>query len=187
MVEIKNEKILSCEKFIVTKEKQKYRYYLSREWGVDSGSKKCLVAIMLNPSHASYLRGDGTVDFLMEFFDKKGFNKMIVLNLFAYKTTKPEELINLDDELEKKNEIKSYLDEANEIFVGWGINKELCRENSTFKNMFENKTNKLLKVLKNKQYKHKAYCFKNSKGHKPMHPSKYNKVWEYTSFFNDDL
>ncbi|MCW6076607.1 DUF1643 domain-containing protein [Clostridium sporogenes] len=183
MIEIKNGKIITCEKFIVNKKKEKYRYYLSREWGEDVTSKKCLVAVMLNPSHASYLRGDGTVDFLMEFFDKKGFRKLIVLNLFSYRTPKPEKLMNLDNKLEKNNELERYFNEADEIFVGWGKNENLCKANPNFKNMFDKKVDEVLKILQNKKYRDKTSCFKNKKGDKPMHPSKYRKGWEYTEFF----
>ncbi len=70
-----------------------YRYYLSRVWE-DSAEK--LVFVMLNPSTADAEADDPTIRKCIGFARRFGFGGIEVVNLFAYRATKPEALRDPD-------------------------------------------------------------------------------------------
>ncbi len=96
-----------------------YRYRLWREWrlhpapaqwdmwvddtgkpvvdgaGHQLGEPKSCVFIMLNPSTADGAQDDPTIRRCVSFAKAWGYDRLDVLNLFAYRTTKPEELLAL--------------------------------------------------------------------------------------------
>ena len=103
-----------------------YRYSLIREWDVHN--PKNVVFIMLNPSTADDEKEDQTTKVCIEFAKRRGFGSMQIVNLFAYRSTDPDELkkINNYNKMVGKRNIefiKSALDEADEkIIVAWGEN-----------------------------------------------------------------
>lgn len=66
-----------------------YRWVLSRDWG--NGRPRC-AWIMLNPSTADHRVDDPTIRRCETFSRDWGFAGMDVVNLFAYRATKPTEL-----------------------------------------------------------------------------------------------
>lgn len=68
---------------------RKYRYWLMRRWSADKSSA---TFIMLNPSMADELVDDPTIRRCIGFAKYLGFDSIEVVNLFAYRATKPEEL-----------------------------------------------------------------------------------------------
>lgn len=68
-----------------------FRYRLGREWTED-GARKPLVFVMLNPSTADAEQDDATIRRCVRFADAQGFGAIDVVNLFAYRATKPEDL-----------------------------------------------------------------------------------------------
>ena len=74
----------------------KHRLYLKRRWFVNTqDGKDCLLWVMLNPSIASGTEDDMTVRKCIEFSKRLGFGAMLVVNLYTYITTKPDNLFNL--------------------------------------------------------------------------------------------
>lgn len=65
-----------------------YRYRLWRRWGW--GPR--MVWVMLNPSTADASVDDPTIRRCMGFARREGFDAIDVINLFAYRATKPSEL-----------------------------------------------------------------------------------------------
>jgi len=66
-----------------------YRYSLGRRW---TPGEKLLVVIGLNPSTADATQDDPTIRRCVGFAKRWGFGGLLMLNLFAYRATDPEEL-----------------------------------------------------------------------------------------------
>lgn len=66
-----------------------YRYTLSRIW---DANLPLLVFIMLNPSTADGEKDDPTIRKCIGFAQRWGFGGFIVVNLYAYRATKPQSM-----------------------------------------------------------------------------------------------
>lgn len=78
-----------------------YRYELRRE--ISDLKNKCLF-IMLNPSTADAAKDDNTIRRCMGFARTWGFGELIVINLFAFRATKPIMLKKVADPIGEHNE-----------------------------------------------------------------------------------
>ncbi len=72
----------------VLSEDERYRYHLCRWWG----DGRRVVFVMLNPSTADADVDDPTVRKCMGFARRWGFDGIDVVNLYAFRATKPEKL-----------------------------------------------------------------------------------------------
>lgn len=77
-----------------------YRYSLVRRW--DEGARS-LVFIMLNPSTADADIDDPTIRRCMGFAKREGFGGIVVVNLFAFRATKPADLWKADNPIGPEN------------------------------------------------------------------------------------
>lgn len=75
----------------VLDETRTYRYSLWRRWRDCSPSEMC-VFIGLNPSKADERSDDLTITKCIGFAERWGFGGLVMLNLFAFRTTYPTEL-----------------------------------------------------------------------------------------------
>lgn len=87
----------------------RYRYRLWRKWcssdvfpGLDGkgdqlGNPLTCVFVMLNPSTADGGHDDPTIRRCVAFAKRLGFDRLEVVNLFAYRATNPSELLALND------------------------------------------------------------------------------------------
>ena len=66
-----------------------FRYILTRRWAEDSAA---LVFVMLNPSTANAQVDDPTIRRCIGFAKSAGFGGIAVVNLFAFRATKPADL-----------------------------------------------------------------------------------------------
>jgi len=66
-----------------------YRYALWREW---DEQRPTVLFIALNPSTADHRRDDPTIRRCMRFACDWGFGRLVVANLFAYRTSEPARL-----------------------------------------------------------------------------------------------
>lgn len=111
------------DKFIestaIFSEDKQYRYVLTRRW--EEGDKSILW-IMLNPSKADQYKLDPTLTRCLRFSQKFGYNKMIVCNLFALRSTNPKALYTHEEPIgsENLNYILHEAQEASKIVLGWG-------------------------------------------------------------------
>ena len=96
-----------------------YRYLLWREW--DSQSKT-ISFIMLNPSRADAQVNDPTITRCIKFAKSWGYGRLEVVNLFAYRTSKPSLLKQATEPIGRDNDryiIKSVL-KSDRIILAWG-------------------------------------------------------------------
>jgi hypothetical protein len=102
-----------------------YRYRLGREWDV---SLPRLTFIMLNPSTADATLDDPTIRRCMGFAKREGKGGIYVYNLYAFRATKPTDMLNAADPVGPEN--NRMLEEAfgyaitthTPLVAAWGAN-----------------------------------------------------------------
>lgn len=133
----------------------RYRYRLWREWrgtatdenwlwlegdkpgsiaadgaGAPLGTPKSVLFIMLNPSTADAEVDDPTIRRCVGFAKGWGYDRLEVVNLFAYRTKSPAELLALgdaDDPVGPQNSsVIRHLIEGRKEFFGGGVDKIIC-------------------------------------------------------------
>jgi hypothetical protein len=111
---------MTVHRSAVISECGKYRYLLSRRWATGP----VLAFIMLNPSTADGFVDDQTVRKCIVFAKRFGFNGIEVVNLFAYRATKPADMLAAADPVGPEN--NAYVDAvtllANDFVCAWGTN-----------------------------------------------------------------
>lgn len=121
----------------------RYRYFLWREWhgthdpknwewiygkdgdGNPLGQPKACVFIMLNPSTADGDVDDPTIRRCVSYAQRWKYERLEVVNLFAYRTTKPNEMLALnhdDDPVGSRNQeyFDRIIESAGIIICAWG-------------------------------------------------------------------
>ncbi len=98
---------------------ERYRYLLTREWSEGSGF---LGFVMLNPSTADAREDDPTIRRCIGFAKTWSYRGIMVANLFAFRATKPEELVKADDPVGVANDkfLQTVLDRCNLTIAAWG-------------------------------------------------------------------
>lgn len=74
-----------------------YRYYLERRWNDAPEDYPAMTFIMLNPSTADAHSDDPTIRKCRGIAERNRFYRLIVLNLFAYRSAYPEDLCHVPD------------------------------------------------------------------------------------------
>lgn len=99
----------------------RYRYQLTREWG--TGRAVCFV--MLNPSTADASIDDPTIRRCIGFAKRLGGSKLVVVNLFAYRSTDPSALSAQEDPEGEDNQhwIDTSVNGSSTVAAGWGVLK----------------------------------------------------------------
>lgn len=109
----------------------KYRYSLTRDWG--EGDQGLVLWVMLNPSTADALNDDATIRRVVNFSKLWGFEAAAVVNLYAYRATKPSDLWVAAkqgvDIIGPKNDkwIQKEMYHAQRIICAWGNNADFHR------------------------------------------------------------
>lgn len=98
---------------------KQYRYTLTRTWDEELPR---IVFIMLNPSKATAEISDPTVSRCLERAKRLGFGSLTVLNIFAYRSTNPQDLYKLDDPVGPENDwaITAAIKAGSTVICGWG-------------------------------------------------------------------
>lgn len=100
----------------------RYRYLLWRELGAGPP----LTYVMLNPSTADGTLDDHTIRCCIRYAKREGAGKMLVVNLFAYRTSEPTVLVAAaragDDVVGPENDavVWTALTEAETVVFAWG-------------------------------------------------------------------
>lgn len=78
--------------------------------------------IMLNPSVADLENCDPTLDKCIKIAQHNGYGSIAVVNLFSYRTPKPENLLAVQERNHPRNLeiVKAAIDEADRIVAAWG-------------------------------------------------------------------
>lgn len=107
---------------------RRYRYNLTREWGGEGG-RVCW--IMLNPSTADGEKDDATIRRCIDYSQRWGYSSLVVVNLFAYRSTDPRHLrrrLMFGDDIVGPDNDEWITKEAkaSELLVAaWGVNGRL--------------------------------------------------------------
>lgn len=103
-----------------------YRYTLTREWG----DGPTLVVIMLNPSTADELLDDPTVAGMIKRAQAWGYGRLVVLNLFAWRSTDPRALKTVSYPVGLSNDARIVTEAAKAAMVicAWGSASPLVPE-----------------------------------------------------------
>ena len=96
-----------------------YRYFLSRRISINHG---VCTFILLNPSTADEVRNDPTIRRCIGFVREWGYSILVVVNLFAYRTTNPKELRIMRDPIGPENDrfVLNAAQNTNCLVAGWG-------------------------------------------------------------------
>lgn len=95
-----------------------YRYSLRRAWGPGP----MVAFIGLNPSTADALQDDPTIRRCIGFARDWGYDALVMLNLFAYRSTDPKGLLDADDPIGPANDyvIDAVCQQAGLVVEAWG-------------------------------------------------------------------
>lgn len=66
-----------------------YRWWLFRRWAAEG---PLIIWIMMNPSTADHTKNDPTILKIIRYAKRWGFGGVLVLNIYAFRTSKPENL-----------------------------------------------------------------------------------------------
>ena len=146
------DKIMEVIKNAVLSGDRKYRYALWRIWDTDS---QAVMFICLNPSTADEFIDDPTLTRCINFAKSWGFGGVITANLFAYRTTYPQELKNVKNPVGIQNDkwLKSLAGSAGLIVGGWGNH-----------GVFMGRSKAVAGLISN------IYCLDRNKTGQPAHP-----------------
>lgn len=103
---------------------RKYRYTLWRTWGdlFDKPSNDYVAFCCLNPSTADETVDDNTVRRCINFARDWGYRWFVMLNLFAFRSTNPKDMLKCDEPIGAEND-KHILDVtkgAKIVVAAWG-------------------------------------------------------------------
>ncbi len=151
--------LLDCKNTAVYSPCEKYRYFLERIW---DASKPPLVMLMLNPSTATELQNDPTVERCERRARQNGYGGLQVLNIFSYRSTDPQNLKKVFDPVGQYNDffIRLILKQNasfNNIVCGWGTH-----------GIINNRERRIFDLFKKENLEPKAFKWTKS-GH-PQHP-----------------
>lgn len=140
------------EKSAILSADRKYRYVLTRIW---DETKPTVVFIGLNPSTADEEADDKTIRKCIGYAKRWGYGKLIMANLFAFRSTDPSLLKRLEDPVGPDNDsyIQKCVSESNLVIACWGNHGKLL-----------NRDKVLMDSLPN------LVCLKRNKNGTPHHP-----------------
>lgn len=104
-----------------------YRYVLVRRWSTFAPKARICGYIMLNPSTADEAKNDPTVERCERRARFAGYDGLCVLNLFAYRSTDPKALYEIDDPVGPDNDahIIERAKACDLVVCGWGTHGAL--------------------------------------------------------------
>jgi hypothetical protein len=132
-----------------------YRYRLERRWG----EGKPLVFLMLNPSTANAMVNDLTITKCIGYAKRWNYPAIVVVNLYAYRSTYPGALAAVPDPIGPEND-RHILDacaEAGRVVIAWG------RANPR-------RVGEVMRMLKT--YGYPIYAIRQNVDGNPAHPSR---------------
>ncbi len=155
------------DKSAIFSETREYRYVLSRIWNRRIGY--CLFNC-LNPSIANENIDDPTVGRCIRFAESFHCGGMVMVNMFAYCSTKSGALLSVRDPVGPENDfyIKKMADGAKIVIAGWGVHK-----------LVKVRAKQVIPLLKNPQYLALA------KNGEPRHPLYLKKTLRPKPFGKD--
>jgi hypothetical protein len=136
----------------------KYRYWLTRTW---DDATEPVVFVMLNPSTADAFADDRTIHRCIGFAKVWGHGGIVVVNLFAWRSTDPQGLLLAADPVGERNDAE--IEAAclsRRVIVAWGGNAAA----------YPSRANKVLKSIR--RTAQRVECLGKTKDGYPLHPSR---------------
>jgi hypothetical protein len=99
----------------------RYRYALGRSWTASSDAAAMLF-VLHNPSTADHETDDPTLRRCLGYARRQGMGRLVVVNVFAYRSTDKRTLLSVDDPFGSINDsvLQLMRDGATCIVVAWG-------------------------------------------------------------------
>jgi hypothetical protein len=115
-----------------------YRYFLSRTWA-NTGKK--IAFIGLNPSTADATNDDPTIRRCVQFAKDWGGTSLLMVNLFAYRATKPSVLLDVSDPIGPDNDkwLEKVIRSADIVIAAWGNHGSLLNRSAAVIERYEDK------------------------------------------------
>lgn len=134
---------------------QKYRYRLWRRW---NPALPAVCIVMLNPTATEAAAKDPTIERCAILAEKWGFGGIEIVNLFAFRATRPRDLWQAEDPVGSHNDehIKRAIAHSKTCVVAWG---DLPHGRL-------DRTKSVLNLLAG----HELFCLGMTKLHQPRHP-----------------
>ncbi len=151
------------QSYAVFDKSKRHRYMLRRR--LHKRNSKILLIIGLNPSTADAIQDDPTIRRCVGFTDRLGFGILVVVNLFALRSTNPRILQQIPCPVSPHNDpvgpnndrwILKYARKAHKIVLAWGAGADWAPERSE----------QLLELLSH----YDLYCFGTTQSGAPRHP-----------------
>lgn len=129
-----------------------YRYTLYRIW---DESKPFMVFIGLNPSTADAVKNDPTITRCIKRAHNGGFGGLYMLNLFAFRATKPKDMLNAKDPIGPDNDVwlDKIIQQAGLVVAAWGDDGNHMARSSVIIDRYQN-----------------LHCLLLNKSGEPRHP-----------------
>jgi hypothetical protein len=139
---------------------RKYRYTLKRVW---NKNKPLAAFIGLNPSTATEIKNDPTVNRCMNYANDWGYGGIIMLNIFAYRATDPKEMKAVEEPVGKHTDfwLQVMAQEAALTLACWGTHGEHLARGKQVLALVDNL--KCLGTTKHGHPKHPLYLKKDLK------------------------
>ena len=133
---------------------EQYRYFLRRIW---REGEPLVSFIGLNPSTATELQNDPTVQRCQNFANRWGYGGFIMLNIFAYRSTDPQGLKEIDDPVGLRTDeyLRLGVDAAERVVCCWGTHGQVQDRHSAVRELLAND---------------ELFCFRQTKAGFPNHP-----------------
>ncbi len=122
----KKAKISKCEN---------YRYWLERSWG----EGKTVLFIGLNPSTADATRDDPTIRRCVGFARDWGYHRLVMANLFAFRSKDPRKLIEESDPIGPLNQhyLTLAIQQSDLVVAAWGAKGTFLDQDKAVLEMIE--------------------------------------------------
>jgi hypothetical protein len=132
-----------------------FRYRLGRRWG--EGPRVAFV--LLNPSTADELVDDPTIRRCIGFAQREGFGGLEIVNLYAYRATRPVDLRRAGYPTGPENDmhIAAAISDCAKVVVAWGVQAR-----------GSDRPEQVLDLLR--QLRKPAYCLRVTLAGHPEHP-----------------
>jgi len=151
-----------------------YRYMLLRRWNREGD---LVLFVGLNPSTANAYADDPTVRRCMSFAKEWGYGGLMMVNLFAMRSTDPSLLLHRPDPVGPEN--NGWIHAANigceTTVIMWGDKGDL-----------KGRDKEVLEILQNPQMEKSIRCFGRTKRGNPRHPLYLKKSTQLEDFFDAD-
>jgi len=133
---------------------RQYRNCLWRQWDVVQQSYAMFVG--LNPSTADEVKDDRTIGRCVDFSKQWGYGALCMVNLFAYRATKPETMKRHASPVGEENDrwLAELVKEAGIVIAAWGANGTHMQRDQTVMHLLAGKLS----------------CLGRTNGGHPKHP-----------------